>query len=251
MAKQNGIIKLRGSLGGINFFKSGEDHLAREASSVSASRIANDPAYQRTRENNMEFGRAGKAGKLIRDAFRPLLQQVKGRYLTSQLLSAILRVIRTDEVNARGQRRLIDGQMELLEGFNFGDAAKLTSSLFIPYTASIDRPGGKFTVTLPSFVSAQSIASPPSATHAKLVVGAANIDFEAGAVMATGEDSAIVPLNNVAIPDVTLTAVTQPAPSGQLFLVLGVQFGQMVNQVLYPLNNGAFNALAIVKVQPN
>jgi len=39
-----------------------------------ASRIANDPAFQRTRENGSEFGRAGKGGKVIRNAIRILLQ---------------------------------------------------------------------------------------------------------------------------------------------------------------------------------
>jgi len=35
---------------------------------VSADRIQNDPAFQRTRENGEEFGRAGAADKLIRMA---------------------------------------------------------------------------------------------------------------------------------------------------------------------------------------
>lgn len=33
-----------------------------------------------------------------------------------------------------------------------------------------------------------------------------------------------------------------------LFFVLGIQFFQDVNGVKYPLKNGAFNALSIVKV---
>lgn len=63
MAKQKGIIKLDGTIGGITFYKSQDGYLAREKGGVSAEKIATDPAFQRTRENGEEFGRAGKAGK--------------------------------------------------------------------------------------------------------------------------------------------------------------------------------------------
>ena len=63
MARQRSIIKLDGTIGGITFYKSKDGYLAREKGGVSADRIKNDPAFQRTRENGAEFGRAGKAGK--------------------------------------------------------------------------------------------------------------------------------------------------------------------------------------------
>lgn len=63
MARQKGIIKLKGTLGGITFYKTSLDgHLAREKGGIEAERIANDLAFQRTRENNSEFGREGAAG---------------------------------------------------------------------------------------------------------------------------------------------------------------------------------------------
>ena len=66
MAKQTGIIKLKGTIGGISFYKTSDGDLAREKGGVDKSRIANDPAFQRTRENGAEFGAAGKGGKLVR-----------------------------------------------------------------------------------------------------------------------------------------------------------------------------------------
>lgn len=70
MAQQKGIIPLKGTIGNITFYKSKDGFLAREKGSLDATRIANDPAFQRTRENGAEFGRAGKAGKVLRTAFR-------------------------------------------------------------------------------------------------------------------------------------------------------------------------------------
>ena len=61
MARQKGIIKLDGTIGGITFYKTTEDgYLAREKGGVSADKIANDPNFQRTRENGEGFGRAAK-----------------------------------------------------------------------------------------------------------------------------------------------------------------------------------------------
>jgi hypothetical protein len=68
MAKQTGIIRLKGTIGGITFYKTSDGHLAREKGGVDASLIKNDPAFQRTRENGAEFGRAGKGGKTLRSA---------------------------------------------------------------------------------------------------------------------------------------------------------------------------------------
>jgi hypothetical protein len=41
MAKQTGIIKLKGTIGGISFYKTSDGHLAREKGSVDKKRIQN------------------------------------------------------------------------------------------------------------------------------------------------------------------------------------------------------------------
>lgn len=96
MARQKGIIKIEGTLGDVTFFKTADGHLVREKGGVDASRIKNDPAFQRTRENGSEFGRAGKAGGLLRQAVRPLLQLSKDRLVVSRLLTEMIKVIRAD-----------------------------------------------------------------------------------------------------------------------------------------------------------
>ncbi len=50
MARQKGIIKLKGTIGDISFYKTTDGHLAREKGGVEKDRIMNDPAFQRTRE---------------------------------------------------------------------------------------------------------------------------------------------------------------------------------------------------------
>ena len=65
---------MQGTLGDINFYKSQHGYLIREKGGVNGNRIKKDPVFQRTRENGMEFGRAARAGKLLRTAVRSLVR---------------------------------------------------------------------------------------------------------------------------------------------------------------------------------
>lgn len=139
MAQQKGIIKLDGTIGGITFYKSKDGYLAREKGGVSADKIANAPAFQRTRENGAEFGRAGKAGKVLRTSLRALLQNASDSRMVSRLTTEMLKVVQADAVNPRGERNVIDGEAELLQGFEFNISGKLGTTLYAPFTAAIDR----------------------------------------------------------------------------------------------------------------
>ena len=72
MAKQRGFLKIEGTLGDVTFVKTQDGYLVKEKTDI-GSRIATDKAFQRTRENNAEFGRAGKACKTLRQALNVLL----------------------------------------------------------------------------------------------------------------------------------------------------------------------------------
>jgi hypothetical protein len=52
MAKQRSIIKLDGTISDITFYKTKDGYLAKEKSSISASRIATAPEFERTRERD-------------------------------------------------------------------------------------------------------------------------------------------------------------------------------------------------------
>src|SRR5258705_6186721 len=145
MAKQRGIIKLEGTIGGITFYKSQDGYLAKEKSGVPADRIANDPAFQRTRENGAEFGRAGKAGKVLRTALRALLQNTADSRMVSRLTTELIKVIQEDATNPRGERNVIDGEAEFLQGFEFNKNGKLGTTLYAPFTTVIDRVAGTLT----------------------------------------------------------------------------------------------------------
>jgi hypothetical protein len=248
MAQQKGIIPLKGTIGNITFYKSKDGYLAREKGSLDANRIANDPAFQRTRENGAEFGRAGKATKVLRNAFRSLLQNVSDSRMIARMVKEMMRVIKADELNPRGSRNVIDGEAELLTGFEFNANSKLGTSLYAPFTGDINRVSGNLSLLIPSFIPVNMVAAPSGATHFKIVSAGAEIDFENESYVADIQTTGDLPWDGNATAVINLVNAVTPNSTKVLFLLLGIEFYQHVNGVKYSLKNGAFNALAIVKV---
>lgn len=248
MAKQRGIIKLEGTIGDITFFKSGDGYMARENAPVSASRIATDPAFERTRENNSEFSRAAGAGKLLRDAIHGLLKDAKDRHTTPRLLKEMMNVLHTDENSVRGERRVDWGNLELLQGFEFNNAALLSNTLFAAYTAAINRAAGTLVVDIPSFVPSNSITAPAGSTHFRLVSCGLEVSFADGFTVADVQSTDALTWNGIATAAISMASKVTANSTQALFLLFGIQFMQVVNGIAYPLKSSAFNPLGIIKV---
>jgi hypothetical protein len=241
-------MKLEGTIGDITFYKSKDGYLAKEKGGIPADRIANDPNFQRTRENGAEFGRAGNAGKVLRNALRALLQNAKDPRVVSRLTTEFVKVIQADLTSQRGLRNVIDGEAELLEGFDFNINAKLGTTLYAPFTATINRVTGELTANIPAFIPINMIAAPSGATHFRIVSAAAEIDFTNEVFVIDSNETADLPWDGVATAVINHVNNVTANSTHPLFLVLGIQFYQEVNGIKYSLKNGAYNALNIVKV---
>lgn len=247
MAKQTGIFPLQGSIGNISFFKTKDGYMARQKTGVTGQRIATDPAFARTRENMEEFKRAGKASKLLRNSLRSILMKVSDSRMSNRLTAKMMEVIKLDAVNTRGQRNVIDGEVGLVDQFEFNEAGKLASSFFAPFTADIDRVTGKTKVDIPVFVPANMISFPQGATHWKLSIMAAVVNFENETYQNVTDETAFGENSMTATAVINLEADLPANTTDPIFLTLAIEFLQDVNGVKYPLNNGAYNACAIVK----
>ena len=248
MAQQKGIFLLQGTIGNISFFKSRDGYLARLKGGASAARIATDPKYQRTRENAAEFAVAAKAGKLLRTAFKSLVRPAADHRMVSRLAGKMVYVLQTDRKNERGMRRVLDGNVGLLEGFEFNEQAKLYAAFSAPYSSNINRVTGELKITILPFVPNSLITAPAGATHFKLVSGGAEVDFENRSSTVDLHATPELPWNNVPTDEYVFNHVVPVNSNHPLFLLLGIEFYQEVNGSMYLLKNGSFNALSIIKV---
>ena len=114
MARQKGIIQIEGTVGNLVFKRDG---IVSQKGGGSQDTFRNSASMERTRENASEFGRAGSAGKVLHLSLRQVLQNTSDRYMVSSLTKKMREIIATDETNDRGQRGVLDGEVELLRGF--------------------------------------------------------------------------------------------------------------------------------------
>jgi len=249
MAKQESFIKLRGKVGDLSFFKTKNGYQARVKGGVSADRIKNDPSYQRTRENNVEFATVASTAKDIRDVLRPMILQTSDRKMQTRLNSRLFRMIKSDTESVRGERKVNAGSFILLKDFNFNEPALLSNTLFISTVASIDRATGVVELNVPEITPEVHLAKPKAATHFRLTAGATliSLDREIESSNLQLALSGYEPVTAVLAPMV-LTSTLPAGSISPILLVFGISFYQEVNSIYYSLNNGAFNALGVVAV---
>lgn len=248
MAKTSGIIKIEGTVEDLTFYKKDGINYVRKKGGISKDRIANDPNFVRTRENNTEFGHSGTSGKVLRKALGSLIFKAKDSKLTSRLMGVMAGVKNMDTVSVRGKRRVSIGLAtpegkHALRGFDFNANAALNAVLFSPY--ELDVVTG--VVTMTNFIPAEQVLFPQGSTHVSFQSAVLALDFET-------EDSEVAysPIVNRVLnltpTNITLTPAGVPTGTGQQFFLLMVSFYQEINGVQYSLKNEEYNVLNILEV---
>lgn len=248
MARQSGLIKLKGTLDNVNFYKTKDGNLARMKTSVDAKRIANDPAFERTRENGREFGSSAGSGKLVRDAARPMAFNAADGRVAARMTKVMTDIKNLDSTSPRGSRKVAIGisnpaGLAAMKGFDFNKAALLGAILYKPYT--VDTASGE--IVIANLVPQLDIAWPQGATHIQLSAGYAGVDFSTSEKDLQVSNEVNLPLDTTA-STVTLTPAGAPAVTTTKLFLLKIEFFQEVNGVQYTLKNGAYNALKVVEV---
>ncbi|MEN9440873.1 MAG: hypothetical protein RLZ33_949 [Bacteroidota bacterium] len=248
MARQSGLIKLKGTLDNVNFYKTKDGNLARMKTSVDAKRIANDPAFERTRENGKEFGSSAASGKLLRDAVRPMSMNASDGRVTARMTKVMTVIKNLDAVNDRGKRVVSQGIQDpegvaALKGFDFNKEALLGSILYKPFT--VDPASGEIVIS--NLVPQMDISWPQGATHIQLSCGFVGVDFDTNEKDLQISQMVNLPIDPTATT-VTLTPAGAPAVATTKLFLLKIEFFQEVNGNQYTLKNGAYNALKVVEV---
>lgn len=249
MARLKSLLKIEGTLDGMTFYKKADgQYYVRTKGGVKKDRIANDPAFARTRENNLEFKEVAQSNKQLRRAMVASLTNVKDRTKTSRLTSLLFKVKNFDATSGRGERKVSlgiqqTGGKELLKGFDFNKNAPLDTVLLQNYVVNTTSKE----ISLSEFTPNIMLANPKGATHVRLTAYHANYNFtsfESELAVSNIETLAI----DTTSSDLTFSFATPATGSGTEFFLLKVEFLQELNGQLYQLNNGTFNALKLVAI---
>jgi len=250
MARQNSLLKIDGTIGGMTFTRTKDGLLVKEKVPVTKNKFLTSPKYQRTRENAQEFGMAGTSGKMLRDAIRSFMQNASDSRVTSRLTQVMSYILKEDKISLRGSRNVATGiktpeGKEFLRNFNFNIDAIMGSILFKP--VKLDPATGLITIN--NLQPINEIAGPQGATHVTIKSAFVSLDFSTG--KAYVEYSVPVNLkldatvNNVQLEPDEVPTIT---PDTTAMHLLALEFYQEMNNVQYSLKNGAYNCLEIIEI---
>lgn len=242
MAKQSGVLQIEGTVGTLTFYKNKDGYYVRQK--TTPREITND----RVKENMQEFAKAAAAGGLVRKTFATIINDIKDGYLNRRLSQELALVIKSDKVNPRGFRKISDGNIELLNGFELNSDISLNSALKTPYSTEIDRATGVMKVEVPAFIPSKLITAPPAASHFKFTIAGAMVNFDTGEHLMALKAGTELLLSNEESPVVSLEVQLPVTGTAPLILALGLSFYQEVNGRYYSVGEGFYNALAFVAV---
>ncbi|TAM99788.1 MAG: hypothetical protein EPN39_05890 [Chitinophagaceae bacterium] len=248
MAQQKGIFKVKGMLGDVSFYQSKDGYLIREKTSLDGKRIATDPAFIRTRENSAEFSRGARSGKLVRNAFRHLIKDASDSLVVSRLTRMMIECLRLDSTHVRGERTVLEN-ITYIKGFDFNNNAKLSSTLYVPYQAAVDKTTGELGVNMEAYRATAAILAPQGTTHYQLHVAGALLNFDDLTFEARFTDGAVLAYDQTEQSAGSLSVALTPGSVNPYMLVMGITFSQEVNGEHYALKNGVYNALSLVEVK--
>jgi hypothetical protein len=264
MGRQKGVIRIKGSVSGLTFYKAYGKDLVRKTGGPSRKQILSGEKFERTRENMSEFAGCSKISKSFRKALEPLKPLTDGQF--GNRLTRHFRFVTTGDDGIRGKRPIkLSTHRDEFKKFECNINCKLSSILPVPRSFEVihndDRTSG--TVILhggPAYL----IKAPEGTTHFRLVHALGIVsDFiyngtvkgylpEEESLDTTGnvEYSDYFALEDEGSPEYTSTvslSVATPLPDNvSVIHAFGITFFQQVASAYYPLRQT--DALQIVEI---
>tara|TARA_R110002096_G_scaffold422429_4_gene628894 strand:+ start:3597 stop:4400 length:804 start_codon:yes stop_codon:yes gene_type:complete len=266
MARQTGLMRYSGTMGGVRHFKIKglQGDFAGLSGGPSAEQIATDPAFKRTRENMNEFGGSAIAGKSLRTSIAGLIRNNGDSQVTGRITAIMKKINLEDGSEARGQRAiLVTVAPQYLDGFEFNKYTAFNGAFNAPYTITPTAARDSSTLAISSFNPLDRMYIPAGATHFKIINAIAVLsDFEYNSTTGVYEpkdgttngltdvqDSGYLPVNTVTgAISVVSTLPGSPTISADVSVVnvLAVEFYQEVNSNYYLFAQG--NAMKVAKI---
>lgn len=253
MAQQEGIIKLKGKVGDLSFYKTKEGYQARKKGGASAKQIKNDPRYQRTRENMAEFAEVCSASKRIRDILRAMIMLAYDPKMVRRLTARVYRMMKSDLINLRGERKIKAKSIALLKGFNFNEIAPMNNTLLVAPLTAINRVTGLMELHIPEISPDVHLVSPKGTSHFRIAIGVAviNLDETEEKSLMEMAASTYIRTTTTVVSSLVLNCSLPPNLLSPIVILMNISFYKEVNEVFYLLNEGVHNSLSVVEVDTN
>jgi hypothetical protein len=255
MAKMTGPFPLAGSLGNISFYINREGKcIARRKGGPRPNMFHTHPHFERNRENSAEFGGASTTAGKIRSMFSGYGKYCSEGSHFNRLMGLIHTVARFDPQSIRGQRNVFNGNIYLLEGFEFSKKLSLAEAVNTEFSHFIEPETGRVEIHLSSFVPVAAVKAPPGAKYFQIIAKAGTVYEEAdNPGLAMMKATPLMLLHGKETGSITLELDAGLRKIGGEAMILtgaGVIFYEEEMGVPIPMRSGAFALLGVERTTP-
>jgi len=248
MNKQSGPIKIQATINDLTYYKRKGEYLVKSKSSVSSKRLKYSPEYAALRQHQQDFGLASTGGKLIRLAFAPLIAPVADFNCVSRLTANVLKVLQSVQANPSGKRNILDGDLNMLKGFEFNAQCGLSQVLRKSIKLTANAGNVSVSIEIPEFVPSRHLKSPQVSSHFQMILGMAATDFNNASYQSAFAETAQMPVKSSLGNTLSITCALGEMTSDPVLIVVGMRFSQLNSVVYEPVLNSGYQALSIVEV---
>lgn len=228
MAKNQGIVRLRGSIDGVTYTEGVHGRLSRSKSSLDKAKMDSNPKFEAIRQMQKELSMFSKFGALLRSGIKTELARVKPYRGVPRLNKALNQIKNEDTVHRRGERTVSEGLKSvkgkaLLKNFDF--YGKTSMGALIDREFDLDLATGNFRIE--KFNPFKDVIAPKNATHLQVRAIYVGLDADKLNYSAKRSEEVYLPLHDKA-EDLNLhTGV--PDISTQVFYMVQVLFYEEIN----------------------
>jgi len=238
------------SSGGITIYTNKNGQVITRAKPGPNKKMKTHPQYQMVRENGAAFGTASSIGARIRCIFRSWVKIAGDPTITNRLTKALMQVLKSVHHADSMKPKLADGNLSLLEGFQFNERTGIHRLFTGPYSVSVTQDNRQVRFFIPSFIPRTSVEHlnnnyPFFRLHPVIAV----VNFETSQHnIITPEITAPLAWDDTPANAVELIADFEPADGNFIIAALGIEFfqGGCGKEPYYP-SAGSQNAFTIIR----
>ena len=247
------MTKLISPYPGISVYKNKYGQVIARAKPGPNKKIKTHPAYRRIRENNAVFSKAASSGKMIRHIFCEWLKRIDDGQLLNRLSSQLMTIIKSGVHENRMEPQLTNGDLSLLDGFQFNTKASIYNTFFGHWSLHLENDNKRVHIGIPSFTPSEAIYNPNgNFSHFRLVPLIVTLNPRSGGyTFLKGHQG--VPGYPVACdnkPHKAINLKTNIDGTGDLVVIvaLAIEFYWKSAETQFtPVAGGGHNALGIIK----
>ena len=234
MAKQTGLIKFTGQVGGLIGYKVGGEYYLRSAAQQVRQSV-------RTQLAGRAFGKAATLGAAMRHALNGILDGPTDGASVNRLTKALLQVLHADDLHRH--KRFVPGNIKRLKGFAQNPHAALSNILTV--TPAVQRDVHcNLHVTIPPM---EAYHCNPHATHLSFRAVAVQVQSTFDRATATSSAEELIPAG---LPSREITLVVPAAKGAVSCVLLEVACLREEKGRMYRLQNRKYTATDIIAVMP-